>query len=155
MNDVKYKKIYLLAILLISMPSIQAQELSEAYLESLPPDIKQDVLKRIEGKNNEEEKVYRSIDTASDLEKTMPKNQLNEFNKKTKEELEEEDLDFGLFGKDFFDTMQTSFMPINIPNLDDSYILDFGDVLQIQLIGQNDSNEKYSISRMAQLYCQV
>ena len=53
--------------------------------------------------------------------------------------------DFGLFGKDFFDTMQTSFMPINIPNLDDSYILDFGDVLQIQLIGQNDSNEKYSI----------
>jgi len=147
MNDIKYKKIYLLAILLILMPSIQAQELSEAYLESLPPDIKQDVLKRIEGKNNEEEKVYRSIDATSDLEKTMPKNQLNEFNKKTKEELEEEDPDFGLFGKDFFDTMQTSFMPINIPNLDDSYILDFGDVLQIQLIGQNDSNEKYSISR--------
>ena len=56
MNDFKYKKIYLLAILLISMPSMQAQELSEDYLESLPPDIKQDVLKRIEGKNNEEEK---------------------------------------------------------------------------------------------------
>ena len=79
MND-KYKKIYLFAILLISMPSIQAQELSEAYL-SLPPDIKQDVL-RESSKNNEEEKVYRSIDTFR-FRKTMPKNP-DEFNKKTK-----------------------------------------------------------------------
>ena len=35
-----------------------------------------------------------------------------------------------LFGSNFFDVMQTSFMPINEPNLDSSYILDFGDVLE-------------------------
>ena len=47
----------------------------------------------------------------------------------------------------FFDTIQTSFMPINEPNLDSSYVLDFGDVLEIQLIGQNDSISSYTVSR--------
>ena len=40
------------------------------------------------------------------------------------------------FGKKFFDTIQSTFMPINEPNFDGSYILDFGDVLEIQFIGQ-------------------
>ena len=43
--------------------------------------------------------------------------------------------------------MQSSFMPINEPNLDPSYILDFGDVLEVQLIGQEDSIEEHVISR--------
>ena len=43
--------------------------------------------------------------------------------------------------------MQTSFMPINEPNLDSSYILDFGDVLEIQLVGQKDIIESFSINR--------
>ena len=43
--------------------------------------------------------------------------------------------------------MQTSFMPINEPNLDPSYILDFGDVLEIQLIGQKDVIDSYAIKR--------
>ena len=38
-------------------------------------------------------------------------------------------------------------MPINEPNLDSSYTLDFGDVLEIQLIGQKDSTDSYAISR--------
>ena len=38
-------------------------------------------------------------------------------------------------------------MPINEPNLDSSYILDFGDVLEIQLIGQKDIIESFSINR--------
>jgi protein involved in polysaccharide export with SLBB domain len=43
--------------------------------------------------------------------------------------------------------MQTSFMPINEPNFDSSYILDFGDTLEIQLIGQQNAIEKLSIKR--------
>jgi protein involved in polysaccharide export with SLBB domain len=38
-------------------------------------------------------------------------------------------------------------MPINQPNLDDSYILDFGDILEIQVIGSNDSIIRYEINR--------
>jgi protein involved in polysaccharide export with SLBB domain len=38
-------------------------------------------------------------------------------------------------------------MPINEPNLDSSYVLDFGDILEIQLIGQKDQIDNYSINR--------
>ena len=38
-------------------------------------------------------------------------------------------------------------MPVNEPNLEGSYILDFGDVIQIQLIGQKDTIDSYEINR--------
>ena len=50
-----------------------------------------------------------------------------------------------LFGSDFFSTFQTSFMPINEPNPDSSYSLDNGDVLNIQLIGQQDFIESFPV----------
>ena len=52
-----------------------------------------------------------------------------------------------LFGSDFFSTYQSTYMPINEPNLSPTYILDFGDVLDIQLIGQRDENESFQIKR--------
>ena len=53
-----------------------------------------------------------------------------------------------VFGYEFFDTMQSSFMPTNEPNLDASYILDFGDVVEIQLVGQKDLIDSYPIKEM-------
>ena len=66
---------------------------------------------------------------------------------KNKDKDQADDYTTSLFGVDFFDVIQTSFMPINEPNLDSSYTLDFGDVLEIQLIGQKDSIDSYAISR--------
>jgi len=43
-----------------------------------------------------------------------------------------------LYGSDFFNTFQTSFMPTNEPNPDSDYFLDTGDVINIQLVGQKD-----------------
>ena len=122
-------KIYLLFIIAISFFTV-SQEINNEYLESLPEDIRNDVLERM-GENAEiEERAYTSQDTTSDI---------------YKDELEEdEDI---IFGSNFFDTFQTSFMPINIPNLDDKYILDFGDILSIQLIGQTDSINSYQLQR--------
>ena len=51
------------------------------------------------------------------------------------------------FGAQIFDMMQTSFMPINEPNFDSSYVLDFGDTLEIQLVGQQNSTDELSIKR--------
>ena len=48
-----------------------------------------------------------------------------------------------LYGLDFFNTFQTSFMPINEPNPDSGYILDVGDILEIQLVGQNSSIKEF------------
>lgn len=104
-----------------------SQEISQAYLDSLPEEIRDDVMSRIDEKNSLEKEVYRSINSTSDVKK-----------------MSSED---NIFGSDFFDTMQSSFMPINVPNLDDGYILDFGDILKIQLIGQNDSIDSYQLAR--------
>ena len=51
------------------------------------------------------------------------------------------------FGTNFFDMMQTSFMPVNEPNVDSSYILDFGDTLELLLTGQKNSEEVIPINR--------
>ncbi len=110
---------------------ISSQEIDEEYLSSLPEDVREDVLERVKLKKETEKPIYRKASTEID-----------------KADLEDEDIKkSGIFGEAFFDTIQTSFMPINEPNLDGSYILDFGDVLEIQLIGQVDSVEEYPIKR--------
>jgi protein involved in polysaccharide export with SLBB domain len=122
------KKIFLLAFLVAST-SIYSQELDEAYLESLPETVRKDVLEKIEAKDETDKPVYRNASSKID-----------------KDEDEDEDT-IQVFGAKFFDTIQSSFMPINEPNLDSSYILDFGDIIEIQLVGQKDSIENYSIRR--------
>jgi protein involved in polysaccharide export with SLBB domain len=119
------KKIFLLSFLIVSS-AIYSQELDEAYLQSLPENIREDVLNKIEAKDGLEKPIYRRASTFID---------------------KNEDINKTLFGSNFFDVMQTSFMPINEPNLDSSYVLDFGDVLEIQLIGQKDQIDNYSINR--------
>ena len=119
------KKIFLLALLVVST-TIYSQELDEAYLQSLPESVRADVLNTIEAKDGADKPVYRRASTFID---------------------KKEDTSTALFGSNFFDVIQSSFMPINEPNLDSAYILDFSDVLEIQLIGQKNIIENYSINR--------
>jgi len=56
------------------------------------------------------------------------------------------DKELELFGSNFFNTFQTSFMPINEPNPDGSYTLDVGDVLKIQLIGVDEYDEEFPVN---------
>ena len=118
------KKIFLSVLLLLST-IIYSQELDEAYLESLPESVRADVLDKISAEESLDKPIYRRASTFIDKEENPSL----------------------LFGSNFFDVMQTSFMPINEPNLDSSYILDFGDVLEIQLIGQKDFIDTFSIAR--------
>lgn len=117
-------------ILFISFSIIlSSQELDEDYLNSLPSDIRADVIDNIEANEEIEKPVYRRASTVIDKEE------------------DDDEIEPMLFGSKFFDTIQSSFMPINEPNLDSSYILDFGDVIEIQLIGQKSSLESYLIER--------
>ena len=129
------KKILLSVMLFTSIVSY-SQELDESYLESLPETVREDLEKKMEAQEALEEPVYRRASTFVDKDKD-----------KDKDKDQADDYTTSLFGVDFFDVIQTSFMPINEPNLDSSYTLDFGDVLEIQLIGQKDSIDSYAISR--------
>ena len=116
-------------ILLLVTPSfyISAQEFNDAYLESLPEAVRNDISERLIEKKVSEKASYRLSETDSDIKKTPNKD--------------------NIFGSDFFNSMQTSFMPISAPNLDDSYVLDFGDILRIQLLGQKDLIDSYKLER--------
>ena len=116
---------------------LQAQEMNQAFLDSLSPEMREDLIERNKANLQNEDKVYRSIENSSTLSKTDEPLTDND---------EEED-EVEVFGSSFFNTFQSSFMPINQPNLDDSYILDFGDIIEIQVIGSNDSIKSYEINR--------
>tara|TARA_B100000780_G_scaffold276717_1_gene245830 strand:+ start:2977 stop:4716 length:1740 start_codon:yes stop_codon:yes gene_type:complete len=126
------KKIILSAFLLIST-AVSSQQLDDAYLESLPEDIRADVQQNIDNRDNDDKPVYRRPSSMT---------------KKPDDKTEDEDKDEpARFGTNIFNMMQSSFMPINEPNFDSSYILDFGDILEIQLVGQKNKTEKFSIKR--------
>jgi polysaccharide biosynthesis/export protein len=124
---------FFISALLITSTTIFSQELDQAYLESLPEEIRKDVLSKIDQRETDEKPVYRRQSTMTD----------KPFSEK---ELEARKLR-NRFGDDIFDMMQSTFMPINEPNLDSAYILDFGDTLEIQLIGQKNSIDNLSIKR--------
>jgi protein involved in polysaccharide export with SLBB domain len=52
-----------------------------------------------------------------------------------------------LYGEDFLNTFQTTYMPINEPNPDSGYSLDIGDILEIQLVGQSDYIKDFPVKR--------
>ena len=124
---------FFISALLITSTTIFSQELDQAYLESLPEEIRKDVLSKIDQRETDEKPIYRRQSTMTD----------KPFSEK---ELEARKLR-NRFGDDIFDMMQSTFMPINEPNLDSAYILDFGDTLEIQLIGQKNSIDNLSIKR--------
>ena len=122
------RKISFILLLLTPFFYISAQEFNEAYLESLPEAVREDIKERMDQQKASEKASYRRLsETDSGIKKTPNGDDV--------------------FGSQFFNSMQTSFMPISTPNLDDSYVLDFGDVLRIQLLGQQDSIDSYRLER--------
>lgn len=135
---------------------IQAQQLDETYLDSLPEDIREDLLERADQNIDDATPNYRSSLYSSKLEKAEELIELKQRLEKDLLDLErrlksDEELkisyDLKIFGSDFFQTFQTSFMPINEPNPDSSYTLDGGDILSIQLIGQKDFIDLFPVNR--------
>ena len=148
------KKI-LIIIFAISIFQIHSQELSQDFLNTLPKNIKDDVLDRVQKQGKNQAPVYSSIESQTKLEKKKLEDLTKRLEgdlKYLKDKLEDEDSSFDkdeltLFGSDFFRTYQSTYMPINEPNLSSEYILGFGDILEIQLIGQEDYIEQISIKR--------
>ena len=152
----KTKKLILLS--LISLP-IVAQDmptlLNQEFLDSLPEDIRKDIQDNNTATALDSNETYRPYLYSSKLKQTEELLNLKDRLEKDLIDLErrlnsDEDLrinkDLKLYGSDFFNTFQTSFMPINEPNPDSGYMLDKGDILQIQLVGQNDFNEELLIN---------
>ena len=149
MNKIK------LVFLTLMVMSISAQELDENFLKSLPDDVRKDLEQRNSEQMKNTKETYRPYLYSSKLKQTEELLDLKERLEQDLLELEERlnsgdelyiDKELALFGEDFFNTFQTSFMPINEPNPDSRYTLDIGDVLKIQLVGQYEYNEDLKIN---------
>ena len=144
----------ILMLSLFSMASVNSQELDSSFLNSLPEDIQKDLIDKnakqgLKSEENYKPFIYSSkLNQAEELVKLKERLELDliELDRR----LNSEDnliIDDGLklFGSDFFSTFQTSFMPINEPNPDSNYFLDIGDVLTIQMVGQMDAFDNFTI----------
>ncbi|MDC0873978.1 SLBB domain-containing protein [Gammaproteobacteria bacterium] len=116
-----------ITILSISFLSnfIFSQDFDESFLESLPDDVASNLEDRTKERKDEEETQYRRPSTF--IEKPEPTS--------------------NRYGAQIFSMMQTSLMPTNEPNFDSSYVLDFGDELQVQLIGQKSFIKTIAVKR--------
>ena len=150
----KTTKLAILSFILISV-SLNAQEIDQEFLDSLPDDVREDLETRNQTRADQTNETYRPYMYSSKLSQAEELLSLKDRLERDLLDLERR-LDTGenltikeelkLYGADFFNTFQTSFMPINEPNPDSGYMLDVGDVLQIQLVGQNDYIEDLLIN---------
>ena len=148
----KTLKLILLPLITISMI---AQELDEEFLASLPDDIRKDIQETNQRKADGTAETYRPYIYSSKLKQAETFLKLKDRLESDLLELERR-LDFDdstdanqelvLYGSDFFNTFQTSFMPINEPNPDSGYMLDVGDLLEIQLVGSEEYVEDLLIN---------
>jgi polysaccharide export outer membrane protein len=154
MNIMKTTKLAILLCMLISV-SLNAQEFDQEFLDSLPDDVREDLETRSQTRVEQANETYRPYLYSSKLSQAEELLSLKDRLEKDLLDLERR-LDTGenlsiseelkLYGSDFFNTFQTSFMPINEPNPDSGYMLDVGDILQVQLVGQNDYIEDFLIN---------
>lgn len=148
----KHITFYLLIIFFfLSTPFfIGAQDFDKDFLNSLPDDVKDDLVKRQSDKEELEEDRYRRpssyIDKKNSRKKIEELQEQLDFLRSELLESEEEESD-SRFGTKIFSLMQTTLMPFNEPNFDGSYVLDFGDVLEIQLVGQKNDTYLLPIKR--------
>ena len=134
---------------------VSAQDLDPEFLESLPDDIRKDIQETNQRKADGTAETYKPYIYSSKLKKAETFLKLKDRLESDLLELErrldsEDSFDLGedltLYGSDFFNTFQTSFMPINEPNPDSGYMLDVGDVIEIQLVGPNAYIEELLIN---------
>ena len=117
----------------LAIPSY-SQALDEDFLASLPGDVRTQLLNEMNAKELEnKEKNFKAPSTA-----------LSKKNLVSKEGVDEESDKFGV---EFFRTLQTTFMPINEPTFDPSYVLGVGDELVIQYTGQKNDILEFVINR--------
>ena len=138
-----------LLVLIFSNSNVFAQQLDTSFLDSLPDNIKDDVLSTIAGGVDEEDEIYESKEASlekieSSLSQIRSKISYIESNL-DKADTRSKTTNLKRFGKEFFNTFQSTFSPLNEPNAGDNYLLDYGDTINVGFIGSTQTKRPYSL----------
>ena len=108
-----------------------SQSLDEDFLSSLPKDIISEIDQNLSTNTNEiQQKDYESFVSS------IAKDEKNDVGK-----------DLTVFGRSFFSSYASTFMPINDPAASSNYILDVDDLLFVQYLGDSDDSFEIRIDR--------
>jgi protein involved in polysaccharide export with SLBB domain len=139
------KKILLLSIF-VATSFISSQEfggtnsMDNDFLNSLPDSVRDDVIKEMDANTEDKKNLKRRPSTEiSKLE--VIKNWEN-FQKEQALSNNSE-----RYGLKLFNSMQSSFMPLNEPNFGSNYVLDYGDYIGIELFGTEESSYTVEVKR--------
>ncbi|MDA9626387.1 SLBB domain-containing protein [Pseudomonadota bacterium] len=127
-----------------------SQNLSKEFLEGLPPSVRDEIQIQNEVKEEADlDALFRS-DTSLEKNKVILnriKAQLKAIEKRLTMDETVASQSLERFGENFFSSIQSSFMPINIPNFSSDYIVDVGDVFQLIQIGKVKATEELTVQR--------
>lgn len=126
--------------------------LSEEFLEGLPPSVRDQI--DVQNSVVEEEELEDLFRADTSLEKNKIilqklKEQISAIESQLEESDDRKNSNFVLprFGDTFFQSLQSSFMPINIPNFTDDYIIDVGDKFQVIFTGNISEELEVPVGR--------
>ena len=144
--------IFTLFLFLVSTISLYSQNLtnlSDEFLEGLPPSVREQI------------EVQNEVDAEKELEDLFQSETSIEKNKvilqKLKDQLialekrfdDQDSTSSGIdrFGEAFFTTIQSSFMPVNVPNISSDYLVDVGDEFNLLLTGKLADELELTVQR--------
>ena len=123
--------------------------LNSEFLEGLPPDVA-DLLEE----NNEATKEAREneelfrFDTSLESQKIILENlQLQVDELRSRLGTNEDRDKLPIFGSNFFSSIQTTFSPYDLPNIDENYILGPGDKLEITILSSETETLKLRVEK--------
>lgn len=129
--------VFLLPIMLFA----QSSDLDEDFLNSLPEEVQDELA----SENTEAKPLEKLLNSKTSVLKNKEalkiiKQQISALENRMSDG-DNSNLSPSLdrFGESFFSSMQSTFMPINVPNLDGDYILGVGDKLSLNIVGNNPS----------------
>lgn len=111
--------------------------LDQDFLNSLPESVRNDILSEMKETNENDNRNIKKRPSTELLKLETVRDWENFKKQKNQQNLSER------YGLRLFKTMQSSFMPLNEPNFGNNYILDYGDVLSIKLIGNIKTKNSY------------
>ena len=140
---------FLILVSSLTLDSQNLTNLSDEFLEGLPPSVREQI------------EVQNEVDAEKELEDLFQSETSIEKNKvilqKLKDQLlalenrfdTQDNKSVGLdrFGASFFKTIQSSFMPVNVPNISSDYQVDVGDGFNLLLTGQITDELEVTVQR--------
>ena len=125
---------------------VTPQELNEKFLKSLPKAIQEDFLNAAEN----DESLAENYNERPETRIRKAEQRIDEIRDQLgslETELNREDTkdDLIIFGSNFFNSYQSSFAPINQLNFSADYILDVGDVLNVQSLGTASITGRFKV----------